>query len=228
MIQVTVKDMLRRTSPLQEKGEVIYVIRTDGTVFYVGKASVGVFKRFRQHLQSNNTLRPSSIGATIIVNLPDSLAWTFEAYTLKECFSLEGRKMPRKDLLEMLLSSYIDEAETFMIHHLQPCINLAAVRGRSDFPSSCYKDSSVIEDACVDERGSHRPFRDIVQYIVKHNDDANLNDVLRSTLITWRERSLIAARHIVQRKFEEKNMTDKEVMDAWGAIVDSGILRMKI
>lgn len=97
-------------------GHLIYVVREGEMVFYVGQSKRDVVARFWEHMQ-----KPSRLGELIILNKPDSLAWTVGFYSLADCRPF----VAQKSLFAMQSWEHfdMDMAEQGMIAALRPFIN---------------------------------------------------------------------------------------------------------
>jgi len=70
----------------------IYVVRNDSEILYVGMASYGIYRRWfidpGHHLYINDSNIPirgnSKIGNKIIDNLPQSMKWTIDLWSIKD------------------------------------------------------------------------------------------------------------------------------------------------
>jgi len=72
-------------------GHFIYLYRDGDVIFYVGRSSDPI-NRLQQHMGLDHTYPnssyPSNLGRVIQDNLPESVEWTLEVYTLEDCVPL--------------------------------------------------------------------------------------------------------------------------------------------
>lgn len=115
MITVTIADILqdRIESTL---GHLIYVVRDETVIFYVGQSRRDVVARFHEHWQT-----PSRLGQVAQANQPDSLQWVVDFYTLSDCrpFIQQQTLFPMQEWERFDM----DMAESAMIRRLRPVIN---------------------------------------------------------------------------------------------------------
>ncbi len=72
-------------SPYLLTGEhYLYLYRDGDTIFYVGR-SVQPLERLLQHLGRALPYAPDAVGLVIQENMPESLRWTIDLYTLSDC-----------------------------------------------------------------------------------------------------------------------------------------------
>lgn len=97
-------------------GHLIYVVRHDQLIFYVGQSKRHVSQRFLEHLQHG-----SYIGQFIQLNQPQSLEWQVDFYALADCRPF----VAQKSLFAMQAweSFDMDMAEQGMIAHFRPVLN---------------------------------------------------------------------------------------------------------
>lgn len=97
-------------------GHLIYVVRDEPLVFYVGQSKRDVVARFWEHVQ-----KPSRLGEFIALNRPQSLAWAVDFYTLADCRPFVGQK----SLFAMQAWEHfdMDMAEQSVIAALRPVLN---------------------------------------------------------------------------------------------------------
>ena len=115
MKTVTITDILKQEVD-STLGHLIYLVRHNQLVFYVGQSKRDVMTRFQEHLQ-----KPSRLGQIIILNKPSSLNWSVDFYTLADCRPF----VRQKSLLPLQEWEHfdMDMAESAMIRALSPVIN---------------------------------------------------------------------------------------------------------
>jgi hypothetical protein len=97
-------------------GHLIYVVRDDALVFYVGQSRRDVLTRFWEHLHA-----PSHLGRLIAVNEPESQQWAVDFYALADC----ERFVQQKSLFAMQEWQHfdMDMAEQALIQAMRPVLN---------------------------------------------------------------------------------------------------------
>ncbi len=115
MKTVTIADILNQKVD-STLGHVIYLIRDNQLVFYIGQSKRDVVTRFQEHMQ-----KPSKLGRIVILNQPSSLNWSVDFYTLADCRPF----VRQKTLLPMQAWEHfdMDMAESAMIQTLKPVVN---------------------------------------------------------------------------------------------------------
>ena len=115
MKTVTIGDLLKRQFE-QALGHLIYVVRDDKLVFYVGQSKRDVVTRFWEHLQT-----PTRLGRIITLNRPASEQWAVDFYTLADCRPF----VTQKSLFALQEWQHfdMDMAEQALIQALRPVIN---------------------------------------------------------------------------------------------------------
>jgi hypothetical protein len=97
-------------------GHVIYAVRDEQLVFYIGQSKRDMVARFGEHLH-----KPSRLGELIELNRPQSLAWAVDFYALADCRPFVAQKslfaMQAWEPFDM------DMAEQGMIAALRPVLN---------------------------------------------------------------------------------------------------------
>lgn len=115
MQTVPVKTILNKQID-QAFGHLIYVVRDQTVVFYVGQSKRDVVERFWEHLH-----KPSRLGQLIQQNEPDSHNWQVDFYTLADCRPFVSQKslfaMQAWEAFDM------DMAEEALIRQLKPILN---------------------------------------------------------------------------------------------------------
>lgn len=116
MITVTVGTILEKkiTDTL---GHLIYVVRDEKLIFYVGQSRRDVLTRFSEHLQ-----KPSRLGQLIGLNAPGSHQWTVDFYALADCAIFVRQKS--LFALQSWQHFDMDMAEQALIQAMQPVLNL--------------------------------------------------------------------------------------------------------
>lgn len=117
-------------------GHLIYVVRDDRLVFYVGQSRRDVITRFWEHLHT-----PSHLGRLISVNKPDSLQWTVDFYMLADC----ERFVQQKSLFTMQewRRFDMDMAEQALIQAMRPVLNRDFNEKPTPLPAS-YRGHAVL------------------------------------------------------------------------------------
>jgi hypothetical protein len=97
-------------------GHIIYLVRDETLVFYIGQSKRDVITRFQEHMQ-----KPSRLGKIIKLNSPDSHQWSIDFYTMEDCRPF----VQQKSLFTMQAWEQFDMtmAESAMIQALKPVIN---------------------------------------------------------------------------------------------------------
>lgn len=116
MITLTVGDILEKNAT-NALGHLIYVVRDDALIFYVGQSRRDVVTRFWEHLQ-----KPSRLGQFIRLNEPVSHQWTVAFYALADCAAFVRQKS--LFALQEWQHFDMDMAEQAMIQALHPVLNL--------------------------------------------------------------------------------------------------------
>jgi hypothetical protein len=122
-------------------------------VFYIGRSRHPLM-RLLDHIRGGD-----SIGNTIKDNLPLSLHWVMEMYTLEECTPMVQTYLPsnypyycsmlqRSHPMIDLSKDLADIAELAMIEHYTPCLNIMGKRKSSPLPL-CYVNASKIANEGV-------------------------------------------------------------------------------
>ncbi len=115
MKTVTVEAILKK-EVAQVLGHLLYVVRDDRLIFYVGQSRRDVITRFWEHLQA-----PSHLGRLIAVNKPASEQWLVDFYTLADCEQF----VQQKSLFTMQAWHRfdMDMAEQSLIQAMRPVLN---------------------------------------------------------------------------------------------------------
>lgn len=125
MISVKFKDFYRRN--YQDRGYHLYVvIRNNTDILYIGISQWSIYERWfgsgfsHMFLDDQGRLHGlSSIGEMIVDNLPGSLNWAIELWTMKDCY-----KFLKKDLQNTNYKNLdLRVLEEQMIRKLQPVYN---------------------------------------------------------------------------------------------------------
>ncbi len=116
MISVTIGEILAKEI-IDTLGHLIYVVRDNGLVFYVGQSKRDVLTRFGEHLQ-----KPSRLGQLIQLNSPASQEWSVDFYALADCAAF----VQQKSLFALQAWQHfdMDMAEKGMIEVMRPVLNL--------------------------------------------------------------------------------------------------------
>lgn len=115
MIHITVGQLLAK-QVTDTLGHLIYVVRENDLVFYVGQSRRDVLTRFGEHLQ-----KPSRLGKLIMLNTPSSQNWQVDFYALADCAAF----VQQKSLFAMQAWQHfdMDMAEKGMIKVMRPVLN---------------------------------------------------------------------------------------------------------
>ncbi len=115
MQSVTIEAILKKqiTNAL---GHLIYVVRDEKLVFYVGQSRRDVIMRFWEHLQA-----PSRLGQLIALNTPASHQWSVDFYALADCTAF----VRQKALFALQEWQHFDMnmAEQALIQVMRPVLN---------------------------------------------------------------------------------------------------------
>ncbi|MFZ1395966.1 MAG: hypothetical protein WAS33_03665 [Candidatus Promineifilaceae bacterium] len=116
MITVTVGTILAKNIT-DTLGHLIYVVRDEQLIFYVGQSRRDVLTRFGEHLQ-----KPSRLGQLIGLNAPASHEWAVDFYALADCAVF----VRQKSLFALQAWQHfdMDMAEQAMIQAMRPVLNL--------------------------------------------------------------------------------------------------------
>lgn len=109
-------DQLLQRQISQSLGHLIYVVRDEAIVFYVGQSKRDVIERFWEHLT-----KPSRLGQLIASNRPQSLAWTVQFWTLADCRPFVQQKRLFAD--QEWERFDMDMAERALIEAFRPVLN---------------------------------------------------------------------------------------------------------
>lgn len=115
MKTVSIEDFVKKRVT-NSPGHLIYVVRDEALVLYVGQTERNVVVRFAEHL---NHL--SRLGQLIKMNYPACLNWSVDLYTLADC-----RPYVAQQALWVVqdgLPYDVDMAEIGMIQKMQPVVN---------------------------------------------------------------------------------------------------------
>ncbi|MCP4418661.1 MAG: GIY-YIG nuclease family protein [Chloroflexi bacterium] len=115
MKTVTVEEILNK-DVANALGHLIYVVRNETLVFYVGQSRRDVLTRFWEHLHA-----PSHLGQLIAANKPESQQWTVDFYALADCEQF----VKQKSLFAMQEWQHfdMDMAEQALIQAMCPVLN---------------------------------------------------------------------------------------------------------
>jgi len=97
-------------------GHLIYVVRDEALIFYVGQSRRDVVTRFWEHLQA-----PSRLGQLIQLNAPTSHQWSVDFYALADCAAY----VQQKSLFALQEWQHfdMDMAEQALIQVMRPVLN---------------------------------------------------------------------------------------------------------
>ncbi len=115
MRTVTVGAILQKEAQ-NALGHLIYVVRDEGLIFYVGQSRRDVVTRFWEHLQA-----PSKLGQLISLNAPAAHQWSVDFYSLADCAAFVRQKS--LFALQEWQHFDMDMAEQALIHALCPVLN---------------------------------------------------------------------------------------------------------
>ena len=115
MQTVTVGTILEKKAT-NALGHLIYVVRDEALVFYVGQSRRDVVTRFWEHWQA-----PSRLGQLINLNAPGSHQWSVDFYALADCAAY----VQQKSLFALQEWQHfdMDMAEQAMIQVMRPVLN---------------------------------------------------------------------------------------------------------
>lgn len=147
MITLTIDEALKGTHDVS--GHYIYLYRDQEVVFYVGR-SYYPLNRLLQHMALDGTSLGDITGDTISDNLPASLHWTMELYTLEECkeavqthykgsYHWYCKHIQAMDTSLAPPTDLICKAEQAMIEKYNPCLNAIGNRTPSTLPDRYIK-----------------------------------------------------------------------------------------
>ncbi len=170
MLTMTIEQATGRDAPDTED-HYLYLIRDGETMFYVGQ-SIDPITRLSDHLGTALKFPGTgsdSLGWMIGDNLPDSLGWIFELYTLADALTFikehatERRLASYQRIVQRRetederpydLTEAKNMAEDAMIEHFRPCLNTARVHFDSEIPMR------YLEKQLERNRQWRREFRD--------------------------------------------------------------------
>ncbi len=115
MKSVQVQDILERKVD-HVLGHLMYVVRDEDVVFYIGQSKRDVVVRFWEHIN-----KPSRLGQLITLNRPQSMHWLVDFYTLADCRPY----VKQQSLFSMQEWQHfdMDMAEQGMIAQMRPVLN---------------------------------------------------------------------------------------------------------
>lgn len=115
MQTVTVAAILEKKAT-KALGHLIYVVRDEALVFYVGQSRRDVVTRFWEHMQA-----PSHLGQLIALNAPASHQWSVDFYALADCAAF----VQQKSLFALQEWQHfdMDMAEQSLIQVMRPVLN---------------------------------------------------------------------------------------------------------
>ena len=115
MITVTVNVILKKEAT-NALGHLIYAVRDEALIFYVGQSRRDVVTRFWEHLQA-----PSRLGQLIHLNEPASQQWAVDFYALADCEQF----VQQKSLFALQEWQHfdMDMAEQALIQAMRPVLN---------------------------------------------------------------------------------------------------------
>lgn len=120
MITITIRDLCRwdRDGQVPEFAELysIYRFRDGDFILYVGKTLRNIAERLYEHIGLDGQTQLTKL---IEDNLPESLDWQIDLFTVHDCIPLI-REHPRPKIIN---EADIDLAERAMILHSRPAIN---------------------------------------------------------------------------------------------------------
>ncbi|MEM7331514.1 MAG: GIY-YIG nuclease family protein [Chloroflexota bacterium] len=112
----SVGDILNKRIEQAELNHLIYMVRFDQLVFYIGQSKRDVVTRFWEHLN-----KPSKLGQLIKLNQPLSLNWEVAFFSLADCRPYVQQKLLFQD--QEWEHFDMDMAEKELIHHFRPVAN---------------------------------------------------------------------------------------------------------
>ena len=115
MVTVSMNSVLSKEVK-KSLGHLIYVVRDETLVFYVGQSRRDVITRFWEHMHT-----PSHLGQLIELNKPDSLGWAVDFYELADC----AKFVQQKTLFALQAWQHfdMDMAEQALIQEMHPVLN---------------------------------------------------------------------------------------------------------
>lgn len=141
MQTITIQSILNKETD-STLGQLIYVVRDNKLIFYIGQSKRDVVERFFEHLQ-----KPSRLGQLIELNKPASLLWQVDFYTLADCRPFVSQKslftMQAWEQFDM------DMAEKELISHFRPVLNRDFNTKPTPLPSH-YRGQQVTAHAATD------------------------------------------------------------------------------
>jgi hypothetical protein len=106
----------------------IYIVRYNAEVLYIGISRDNIYNRWftadYSHITkfANGALRGNStIGQVIVGNLPNSLQWSIDLWSIDDCIKLLGDKSPCKSEYD---NNALDKLERYLISELNPLFNV--------------------------------------------------------------------------------------------------------
>jgi len=103
MVHLTIDDFFNGRDLPDIPGDMYFYRDDDARLLYIGESN-HVERRLLEHLGLTWRALSSSVGATVIKNLPNSLVWTVDVYELKECKAM---------LPDSVTSHLVDDVFTF-------------------------------------------------------------------------------------------------------------------
>jgi hypothetical protein len=160
MIKITIRDLLvlddkldaKLIKLIEDSNCRVYLWRDGDIIFYVGKSDVAIIDRLLTHLGRGpwswgEPLSP--MGRLVQQNLPESLAWQVELYTIDDCAAEIRRHFPRKHV-DSVAS---DVAEKALILEHRPCLNVVDNNFPQPLPGRYKTTVRDLSDAPCDRLG---------------------------------------------------------------------------
>jgi len=127
-----------------EKGESLYMVRDGETLLYIGISKANIANRwlgYRGHVYRNHNgelTGTSTIGQVVADNMPESLTWTMELWTVNDCIAYLDDKTPKSRELESLERSLIQELTPLFntVHNRTPQSTEKYLRNSQDLTSA--------------------------------------------------------------------------------------------
>jgi hypothetical protein len=128
LLTLTLKETLKGL--VDTNDHLLYMYKDEALVFYFG-CSVYPLDRLQEHLgQGKFRHRPTPLGVLILSNLPGSLSWSMEMFTLHECVPFVAKYRPedfewyRQQRERGLILDAAEIAEEALIEYYHPCLNI--------------------------------------------------------------------------------------------------------
>lgn len=108
----------------------IYVLTSDREILYIGISKANIWNRWfgnfgRMWKDEDGKFQYSDlVSKEVVDNFPDSLAWSIQLLSTKECIEICKDELKKTTYLKNRLVNRPDVLERYMIHKFHPVLNL--------------------------------------------------------------------------------------------------------